>query len=243
MKLRNLDVVDRSDGMDILVGRPVGCLVRLGIGLSWRGGDGWHWSVKMVKGPDDRIGAEGPGEMERRGLGASTFGELGSMSREERAAKYQRDMKPFADADLQAARGDLVQKYRARPQAFPDGIDSKWDRWYVAEDWTDAGVYMGEGPCIKAVRPDPGALGKEDADRKARLAKARGVLAGVEGRLGVKPVVVPPAADVTEIVPVSRSSGADVTEIAKPGPKPSGRALSPAERKRLERAKKKDRGE
>ena len=155
MKLRNLDVVDRSDGMDILVGRPVGCLVRLGIGLSWRGGDGWHWSVKMVKGPDDRIGAEGPGEMERRGLGASTFGELGSMSREERAEKYQRDMKPFADADLQAARGDLVQKYRARPQAFPDWIDSKWDRWYVAEDWTDAGVYMGEGPCIKPLNPDP----------------------------------------------------------------------------------------
>jgi hypothetical protein len=206
----------------------------------------------MSKTPDDgKIGAEGPGEMERRGLGAAGFGELGSMTRAERAEKYQRDMKPHFDKQLMERRGVQVKNHRENPRGNPN-VDDKWDRWYVAEDWTDSGIYVGEGPCIKSVKPDPGALEKEEAERKAKLAKARAALSGVEGRLGVKPVVVAPAESVTEFPPSSptvtelngklRDADGPVTEFRR-GPKPSGKALTPAERAKAARDRKKGKPE
>jgi hypothetical protein len=49
--------------------------------------------------------------------------------------KYRRDMKPYLDAELWEARAGLVAAYRAHPGSWPDGIDSKYDRWYVAGEW------------------------------------------------------------------------------------------------------------
>ena len=69
-------------------------------------------------------------------------GEKAGISAEERArnaAKYARDMAPHVAADLEAARSDIVRRYRAHPQSWPDGIDTQYDRWYDPEEWTDAG--------------------------------------------------------------------------------------------------------
>jgi hypothetical protein len=47
------------------------------------------------------------------------------------------------DERLLRFRSQLVQKYRADKRPWPDGIDSKWDRWYRPEEWTDKGEYIG----------------------------------------------------------------------------------------------------
>lgn len=207
---------------------------------------------RMSKTPDDgKIGADGPGEMERRGLEAAGFGELGSLTRVERAEKYQRDMKPHFDKQLMDRRVVQVKNHRENPRGNLN-VDDKWDRWYVAEEWTDAGVYVGDEPCVKALNPDPAAINTPD-EKAAKLAAWRAALAGVEGRLGVKPVVLPPAADVTKPpetcheTPVADQTAeggfvtkeADVTKPVGGRPPKVERPLSPAERKRLERAKKK----
>ena len=54
--------------------------------------------------------------------------------------------------NLIAARGDLVRRYRISPLPWPDGIDSKWDRWYRPEEWLDDGTYLGLRPMPK--RPE-----------------------------------------------------------------------------------------
>lgn len=55
-------------------------------------------------------------------------------------------------------RGALVRKYRANPRAFPDGIDSKYNRWYRAEDWTNGGEFIGTDlpPVPKPEKPKRG---------------------------------------------------------------------------------------
>jgi len=59
------------------------------------------------------------------------------------------------DENLIKARGELVKKYRISQNPWPDGIDSKWDRWYLGgttEEWTDDGEYLGPRPMPK--RPE-----------------------------------------------------------------------------------------
>jgi len=56
------------------------------------------------------------------------------------------------DENLIKARGDLVKKYRISSNPWPDGIDSKWDRWYIPAEWTDEGEYLGPIPMPK--RPE-----------------------------------------------------------------------------------------
>ncbi len=48
----------------------------------------------------------------------------------------------FQRHQLEVARADLVRKYRANPSVWPDGIESKADRWYSEhlDKWTDAYV-------------------------------------------------------------------------------------------------------
>jgi hypothetical protein len=45
---------------------------------------------------------------------------------------------------LQEARSKLVAKYRTNPAPWPDGVDTKYDRWYRPEEWTDTGAYLGK---------------------------------------------------------------------------------------------------
>lgn len=56
------------------------------------------------------------------------------------------------EEQLLKARKELVVKYRQSPHPWPDGIDSKWDRWYIAEEWDDDGTYHGITPMPK--RPE-----------------------------------------------------------------------------------------
>lgn len=65
--------------------------------------------------------------------------------RAERKAKYEADTGEFQAARLLAARGLLVRQYRANPRPWPDGIDTKYDRWYFAHEWKDDGTYLGAG--------------------------------------------------------------------------------------------------
>jgi hypothetical protein len=66
----------------------------------------------------------------------------------------QRKSEQIAQDNLLVARSAIVRKYRINPKLWPDGIDSKWDRWYRKEDWTDSGEYI--GPPNPPKRPDPG---------------------------------------------------------------------------------------
>lgn len=68
------------------------------------------------------------------------------------AAKYARDMKPYFDAKLLADRSDIVIDLRADKRSGT--IDSKYDRWYRAADWTDAGVYTGDPGWFDTLHPD-----------------------------------------------------------------------------------------
>lgn len=225
----------------------------------------------MTKKPDDGPDhiLTTPGEVERRYSGAGldraapgeTLGDLGSMTRAERAAKYERDMKPYVDAQLEADRGALVRKYRANPKAWPDGIDDDGDRWYLAEEWNHLGEYIGEEPCVRPANPDQVPI-NTPADKSVKLAAARGALAAVEGKLGVKPVDVTKTVgasvtktDVTKtyvtdpdaFIKAITEGGAKVVVIdtlsqLSAEPKKGGRpkkdvTLSPAERKRAQRAK------
>ncbi len=61
-----------------------------------------------------------------------------------RKSKYEADTKEFRAAELRVARGDLVRAYRKNPRAWPDGIDTEYDRWYRREEWADDGAYLDE---------------------------------------------------------------------------------------------------
>ncbi len=56
---------------------------------------------------------------------------------------------------LLRARGELVARYRKAVGSFPDGVDTKWDRWYRAEDWRDDGVFIGDPDWFSENHPDP----------------------------------------------------------------------------------------
>lgn len=56
------------------------------------------------------------------------------------------------DVQVFQARKELVIKYRISSNPWPDGIDSKWDRWYIPEEWDDDGTYHGVLPMPK--RPE-----------------------------------------------------------------------------------------
>lgn len=74
-------------------------------------------------------------------------------------------------------RGKLVHVYRDNPRAFPDGIDTKYDRWYRPEEWVEAEdgktcVYVGppaagvtEMPAVDAtIAPDVTEIDAKPAD-------------------------------------------------------------------------------
>ena len=88
--------------------------------------------------------------------GEVLFQPLTASERAENIEGYAAAMKPFADAQLQRNRGEMVRKYRDKPGSWPDGADSRYDRWYRAEEWTDGGVYVGVGPCVRPPSPDAG---------------------------------------------------------------------------------------
>lgn len=106
--------------------------------------------------------------------------------RAENMARYWRIMQPQFDAELQEARGDLVKRFRANPRGWPE-IDTKYDRWYRAEEWADDGRYIGPGPCVRPLNPD--AMINSPSEKAAKLAAARCALIEVEERLGVTGVV------------------------------------------------------
>jgi hypothetical protein len=146
------------------------------------------------------------------------------MTREERAAKYTRDMKPHVDKQLELDRGDLVRRHREKPSRWPE-LDTKWDRWYRPDEWTDEGKYVGPPPCIKPVNPDPDVINTPDA-KAIKLAAARAALAGIENKLGVKP------ADATKLPPADATK-LDATKLGRPaiGETP----MTATERSRLRR--------
>jgi hypothetical protein len=190
-----------------------------------------------------------PGIGRQYGLLGDGFDQDGSNRavRAERAAKYERDMKPYEHAKLEAARGELVKAFKASPGKWPDGIDSKYDRWYRPDEWDAEGVYIGERPCIKPLNPDQAI--NTPAEKTAKLSAARAALASAEARLGVKPVKIEtetvtklPSATVTKLpsATVTKLPTGDgrVTKHAGGRPAVSEQPMTAAERARRARAKK-----
>jgi hypothetical protein len=77
---------------------------------------------------------------------------------------------------LLANRTALVAAHRAHPGSWPDGIDSKYDRWFVPEHWNEKGEFAGPKGWFDTSHPDPGI---EDVTKNADVTES-------------------PAADVTE---------------------------------------------
>lgn len=105
---------------------------------------------------DEKPPAVGRPQILRRYEGAGKDRDFGGMSREERKDKYDSDTAAFRHAEIEKSRGELVLKYRASPQAYPDGIDSKYDRWYRDEDWNAKGDFVGGCPSVRPANPEPG---------------------------------------------------------------------------------------
>lgn len=57
---------------------------------------------------------------------------------------------------MQAVRSDLVRRYRERPSAWPEGIDSAGDPWYREHEheWADDGSYVGSDSFAQPVSPE-----------------------------------------------------------------------------------------
>ena len=198
----------------------------------------------MSKGKDAPPPVTGkPGIARNYGLLGDVFDrdEAGMALRAERAAKYERDMKPYEDAKIEAARGELVKDFKASPGKWPDGIDSKYDRWYDPDDWSAEGVYIGARPCIKTLNPDP--VINTPAQKVVKLDAARAALAGVEAKLGVKKVVIPPETVTKPTEPTVTKPPVGAPTVTKPtavGGRPpiDGHVMTAAERAKRARAKK-----
>ena len=68
---------------------------------------------------------------------------------------------------LQEAREWIVRRYRQSPNLWP-AIDSKWDRWYRPEEWTNAGEYLGPQAVDNPVdKPALSTAERNVVDRKA----------------------------------------------------------------------------
>lgn len=78
--------------------------------------------------------------------------DLDALDRPERAERYLRMMKPFVDADLLNARAEQVR--RLRSGKWNGQIDSKWDRWYRPEHWTDEGEFIGPDDWFDKAHPE-----------------------------------------------------------------------------------------
>ncbi len=126
--------------------------------------------------------------------------------RAKRVKRYERMMKPVVDAQVLEARKQLVRKYRASPEVFPNGPDGRaWgcEAWYNPEEWTDEGEFIAVTkvePVTKVDvtkvaeelvdahmgRPPKGERVMSGAERnkayRERLAAAREVLAKAEGK-------------------------------------------------------------
>ena len=70
--------------------------------------------------------------------------------------RYERVMAPYEREKMLLIRGELVRKYRANPQVWPDGIDGlpgsgneQWYRGHEAE-WLDDGTYVGVTPVTES---------------------------------------------------------------------------------------------
>ena len=87
--------------------------------------------------------------------------------------RYWEAMGPQVAADLHAARSKLVKAYRENPRLWPDGIDTKWGRWYRAEEWTDEGGFLGAAINTPEMKAE-------------KRSVARAALEKVEGEWGVK---------------------------------------------------------
>lgn len=204
---------------------------------------------------DDRAPVSGRPQIQRLYEGGADVADIGGMTRAERAAKYAADMKPQFDADLLRARGEGVAKFREGKSVPPDW---KGNRWFRDEDWGPAKggccPYIGDLEWFETLHPEP-EFAKEDARRQAeKIAKARAALGGVEAKLGVKPFGAPPVtkqtlADNKAVVDATKSlTGAteSATESAtksRMGRPKKEHALTPTERARLARERKKPKGE
>ena len=154
--------------------------------------------------------------------GEVAAGAVTDREREANARGYRRKMGSHLDAQLAVARSEIVRKFRTSPGSFPDGVDTRWDRWYRASDWTDEGVYVGEGPCVKAVNPE-----RE-----------------LDDRLEESVTKTPPAAlptTVTKTLPVASQDDA-VTKTRGGRPKKDA-TLSAADRAKAYRDRKKEKPE
>lgn len=129
------------------------------------------------------------------------------------AEKYARDMGPAQAARLLADRAGIVRDLMDLGRQGQ--IDSLYDRWYRPEDWVpgrakgEPWIFIGDLRWFDELHPDAEGLVKlaqekataevREAERQRKLAVGRAALAGVEARLGVKPVVTPPAPAETKI--------------------------------------------
>ena len=93
-----------------------------------------------------------------------------AISPQQRAANvrgYARRMGPDVAGRLLAARSEIVREFRAHPAKWPDGIDSKYDRWYRAEEWADDGRFLG-------ARVETPSAGETETRREVREVEAIG---------------------------------------------------------------------
>lgn len=139
---------------------------------------------------EDREPVNGKPQIQRQYEGDGPASDIGGMTREERAEKYRRDMGPQFCADLEIQRSEGVKKFRKNGSV--GAIDTKYDRWYDPDEWTNEGVYIGEGPCVKAPRPELDVIAADEARKaEARAAVAetqrKGFTSGAQSVLNVVP--------------------------------------------------------
>ena len=67
---------------------------------------------------------------------------------------------------LERARCELVAKYRDNPRLWPDGIDTKFDRWYTGKEgeWTADRVAAGLAMKEWGVNKDPSVVNNFGTD-------------------------------------------------------------------------------
>ena len=70
------------------------------------------------------------------------------------AERYRVSMGLGQAVGLLVERSALVAKFRAHSGSWPDGVDSRYDRWYRAGDWRDDGTFVGDLGWFDVLHPE-----------------------------------------------------------------------------------------